>query len=126
MTDRSDRRCVRCNREPGYNRAVLDLVRGVEIGSLCRNCELGVFYVLDTSPVTTSGEGHTCACCDRDGFYALPRWLPETCADTGTVRTSVDYQLDDQPLFLCDEHFDELTGTAATVTSGVSSPGDGR
>lgn len=102
------RRCVRCNREPGFNRAVLDLVTNTEVGALCRNCELD--SLSDTGVFERGSTDGTCGCpgCERDALFAFPRWLPETTVSDGTVESRVDYDRDANPMAFCDEHYDDL------------------
>ncbi|WP_254862851.1 hypothetical protein [Halovivax gelatinilyticus] len=111
------RRCVRCDREPGYNRAVIDLVSGEEIGALCRNCELDSLPDAGVFERGSADGGCGCPGCDRDALVSVPRWLPETTVSDGTIESRVDYDLDDRPIALCDEHFDDLvSGTSVLST----------
>lgn len=121
--DRTNRRCVGCALKPGYNRAVIDVVRDVRIGSLCRRCECDT---LEDTIATVDDASDRCALCDRDGFYALPRWLPDVSRDGDTIVTRVDYDLDDDPLYLCDEHFHELADERAHSETSARSMREGR
>lgn len=117
MEEELGRRCVRCDREPGFNRAIVDLVGDAEVGALCRNCEFEAFVEPESYERASTDGSCGCPGCDRDGMFALPRWLPETKITNGVVESRVDYELDEHPIRLCDEHFDDLVSGAA-VPSG--------
>ncbi|MFC3958249.1 hypothetical protein [Halovivax cerinus] len=108
MATDDSRRCIRCRCEPGYNRAVIDLVTNTAVGALCRNCELDV--VPDTDRFERDSADGTCGCpgCARDSTVSFPRWLPQTTVSNGVVESRVDYTRDDRPFALCDEHVDTL------------------
>ena len=108
MVAEVSRRCVRCGRAPGYNRAVIELVSNAEVGALCRNCELDALS--DADVFERGSTDGTCGCpgCTRDATFSFPRWLPESTVSDGVIESHVDYDLDDDPFELCDEHFDDL------------------
>lgn len=113
MPPKVSRHCIRCGCDPGYNRAVIDLVANEKIGSLCRNCELDALS--DSDVFERGSTDGTCGCpgCARDATVSFPRWLPETTVSEDAVESHVDYELDDDPLALCDEHFDNLASGSA-------------
>ncbi len=111
--------CLVCHQQAGYNRAVVDVLSGTTVGALCRNCELDHFgHRLEIRESDADG----CAFCERDGHYALAKWLPQTSREGDAVRTSVDYRVTDDTVHLCDEHLTELRELPAdpptTVTGG--------
>ena len=132
MRDGDDRRCVRCDLNPGYNRLVLDLVRDVEVGPLCRSCELDALSELaaGTEASTHESGSNTGACvcpgCDRDPTYALARWLPSATVDHEDVTITVDHELDEHPLELCDEHYYELASGGVLSSTDRMTPADRR
>lgn len=112
--------CITCSRAAGYNRAVVDILSGVEIGGLCVGCEHDEFgRSLDRGCWT---DGDACAFCERDGHYALPRWEPRTKEQNGDVVCSVDYEIASSTLVLCDEHLHELRSDADEPTPWPTTP----
>lgn len=98
--------CVVCQLPGGYNRAVVDGERGVELGCLCVNCEAAAF---DEDPDDLGEPGQeTCVFCDRDGFWLLPKWLPSTYEADGKTVSYVDYDPTNTALRLCDEHLADI------------------
>ena len=132
MRDGDERRCVRCDFDPGYNRLVLDLVRDVEVGPLCRSCELDAVPTLTVEDHPSAHESGSstvgCACpgCDRDPTYALARWLPSATIDRDDVTFQVDHELDENPLELCDEHYHELISGGVLTSADRVAPTDRR
>lgn len=112
MNQGSTRRCVRCGLAAGYNREVVDVVTDCVVGSLCRNCECETL-----ANATQGGDDETCAMCDRDPFYALPRWLPETTTEAGVVVCDVDYERDEDAIHLCDEHYHDVVAETSPATT---------
>jgi hypothetical protein len=113
--------CVVCGLESGYNRVVVELPRGETVGGLCRECEADRFGdVL----ARTAYQGGDCALCDRDGFFALPRWEPYTVDREGTVVLSSRFDITDRTPTLCDEDYHDLLavddGPRAAVPGGRS------
>jgi len=98
--------CITCGFEAGYNRVVVDLMTGAEIGGFCLRCERSEFGRSLTRSHWTSDE--ECAFCDRDGFFALPLWRPYTTKRGNRIVCSVDYEVTGETLVLCDEHLHEL------------------
>lgn len=102
--------CVICGLDAGYNRAVVDLASGVEVGGLCVDCESAEFgTVLDRGHWTDDD----CGLCPRDGQFALPRWEPSATERGGDVYGSVDYEVTGATPTVCDEHLHELRDRAA-------------
>ena len=126
MGDRTDRRCVGCGRDPGYNREIIDVVDGVVVGSLCRRCELAGLERLGVDSLQDLYQRERCVRCDRDGFFALPRWLPEASRVGSDLVTHVDYTLDDDVPHLCDEHYHELTTESTRTSPGARAPRERR
>lgn len=94
--------CIRCGRDAGYNRAVIDTVSGVELGGFCRNCEFDEFgRALDRFDATE----RECAMCNRDGHFAFAIWRPTLKEGVGRLVSEVEYEVGDRTPFLCDEHF---------------------
>lgn len=95
--------CITCGLEAGYNRAVVDTLEEAEIGGFCLRCEKAEFgNSLERGYWTRDGR---CALCDRDGFYALPKWEAGAEAEEDCVVCTVDYDLTDDTVRLCDEHY---------------------
>lgn len=115
--------CIRCGLADGYNRAVVDVPRGAEIGGLCRDCELETFGTSLERGDWAALDG--CALCKRDGFYALPRWEPTVLTDGDRLVNHVDYDVTDDTLILCDEHLHSLAADVAPdVSGGMARPTD--
>ena len=96
-------KCVSCGLGAGYNRAVVDLVHGTELGGFCFRCEDAEFGRSLSRGDWSSVEG--CLFCERDGFYALPEWKPFCETEGDRTVCKVDYRVDESTLRLCDEHF---------------------
>lgn len=100
--------CIVCARAGGYNRAVVDVASGTVTGGFCRNCELDLFSDrLDAMPVQ---ESSGCAFCDREGVYALPKWVPETTVRGDVVTNDVEFSVTETTVLLCAAHYDRLDG----------------
>jgi hypothetical protein len=99
--------CVRCGLNAGHNRAVVELVSGIEIGGFCRSCELTAFgETLERG----HWDGDGCALCSRDGHFALPVWESAPTVEDRLVVSSVEYDVTDETPVLCDEHLQEMAG----------------
>lgn len=98
--------CIVCQRRSGYNRAVVELDSGRELGALCVCCEREQFG--EFSDELGEPGATTCVLCDRDAFWALPKWLPATYKTEDRVVSYVDYDPANAALVLCDEHLDCL------------------
>lgn len=98
-------RCVNCRKNAGYNRAVIELFSGVEIGGLCMNCERDEFgRHFDSS----TDADRCCSLCNRDGQVQFPRYVPETHVRDGDLVVESSIETGDAVPCLCDEHFHEL------------------
>lgn len=97
--------CVVCEKRSGYNRVVVDLDSGNELGGLCVRCETEKFGEFSDE---LGEEGACCEFCDRDGFWAVPKWLPSTYEEDGKTISYVDYDVSNATLRLCDEHLARL------------------
>ncbi len=98
--------CIRCGLEAGYNRVVVDLFSGVELGGLCVDCEHVEFgRSLDRG----FWSGDDCAFCDRDGHFALAAWEPEATERDGDLYCSVDYEITAETALACDEHLHAIS-----------------
>lgn len=103
--------CVRCGREAGYNRVVVDTVSDSELGGFCRNCEFDEFgKALDRF----AGAGRQCAMCERDGHVAFATWTPVLRDGGERLVSAVEYDVTDRSPFLCDEHFHLISEGDAT------------
>lgn len=98
--------CTRCERDAGYNRAVIDLFSGATIGGLCMNCEKAEFG--RSFLYSSHGSDRQCLFCQRDGQVLLPRFIPEIEPSDGDllVRSAIE-DCGSVPC-LCDEHFHEV------------------
>jgi len=95
--------CITCGLEAGYNRVIVDTMEEAEIGGFCLRCEKAEFgNSLDRGYWTRDGK---CALCERDGFYAMPKWEAGAEADEDAVVCTVDYDVTDDTVRLCDEHY---------------------
>lgn len=97
--------CISCGLQAGYNRAVVALVSGDQLGGFCRNCEFDIFGHM-LSEVRSSDE--TCALCERDALYAIPAWQPYEKLSDDRITCDVQYTVHERTPMLCDEHFHEL------------------
>ena len=103
--------CIVCGKRAGYNRAVVDLVSGLECGHLCVACEREAFgFALELGIGLGSD---SCSFCDRDGQYAVPKWEGRSREVDGDLRCSVEYDTSTATLLLCDEHFHRIQATVA-------------
>lgn len=94
--------CVRCGNDAGYNRLVAELYSGAEIGGLCMNCEKEHYG--ECLSYVSRNEPRQCAFCERDGHFALPRWVPSLEQSGEKVVSSVSLEETDAAVKLCDEH----------------------
>jgi len=99
-------RCIACGEPAGYNRAVVDTVGGVRVGALCVNCERAEFGRSLERGRWRGVDG--CAFCDRDGFYALPQWVPDCRRDDAALVSTVAYEVTEATATVCDEHLHAL------------------
>lgn len=104
-------RCIVCGHRAGYNRAVVDLATGSEIGGLCVGCECTAFGVSLLFGFRLSGSN--CAFCERDGHYAIPSWRARTVETGGKTVSTVEYDVTEVTVRLCDEHLERLKRVAA-------------
>jgi hypothetical protein len=100
--DGNTRNCIRCGRQAGYNRAVVDTVTDRELGGFCRNCE---FEEFGRSLERSSQAERTCLVCDRDGHFGFATWTPTLKRGGRRLVSEVSYEVTDRTVFLCDEHF---------------------
>lgn len=96
-------RCVRCECEAGYNRAVIELYSRTTVGGLCMNCERDEFG--RTFEYPNHGPERQCKFCRRDGYVLFPRYLPRTESASGDLVVQTSIESDDTAPCLCDEHF---------------------
>lgn len=94
--------CVVCHQPSGYNRVVVDAESGSELGGLCVHCETEAFGRI-SDELGEPGQ-RSCVCCERDGHWLLPKWLPSTYVEDGKTISYVDYDTAEAALRLCDEH----------------------
>lgn len=100
--------CFACEKKSGYNRAIIELFSGVEIGRFCLRCELVAFGIGLQEGYWADVE--RCAFCNRDDQYALPLYLPIHEEHEGMIHCSVEYEVTDGTVALCDEHLHRLRG----------------
>lgn len=98
--------CVVCEKDSGYNRVVVDVESGHELGGLCVRCENDKFG--EFADELGDQDSDTCTFCDRDGFWAAPKYLPSTYETDGKTVSYVDYDASTAALTLCDEHLAKL------------------
>ena len=101
-----ERECIACGNTAGYNRAVVDVLSDAQVGALCVNCEREEFGKSLERGRWAAVED--CAFCDRDAFYALPKWLPELHDEGGAAVSRVDYEVTECTFCVCDEHLHEI------------------
>lgn len=104
--------CIRCGRQAGYNRAVVDTVSGRELGGFCRNCE---FEEFGRALERFSQAERTCVMCDRDGHVGFAAWTPVVRGDGERMVSEVEYDVTDRTPFLCDEHLHAVTDEEESV-----------
>lgn len=100
--------CIACGLKSGYNRVVIELRTGRELGGLCFRCEERQYGNSLKDGLWAEAEG--CVMCSRDGLVALPEWRPTTSDSEGGLHLTNEYVLDDATVLLCDEHFTALRG----------------
>lgn len=108
--------CIMCDNEAGYNRAVTDVLSGQRVGRLCRNCELEHFGGRLESRDTVADSG--CAFCDRDGYYALPKFTATVEEVDGRLTSTTSAEVTEATAQICDLHLEEMerfTGERAAV-----------
>lgn len=98
--------CVRCHYDGGYNRVVVDLASGLELGEFCVNCEHDQFGAL--SDELGSPDRTTCLYCQREGLWALLKWRNSTRVTDRAIISSVEYDPSMARLRLCDEHLAKI------------------
>lgn len=103
--------CLRCGREAGYNRVVIDLLAGTELGRLCMNCEKDQFG--ECLEYFGSAGADDCAFCERDGHFALARWLPSVEDRGDRLVCTAEVERTDTAVKVCDEHFHEIADVEA-------------
>jgi len=94
--------CVSCGLLAGYNRVVVDLVSGRELGGFCRNCELDEFG--QTLSKLTQPDS-SCVLCRRDGHFGLAAWTPYRQESNARVICDVEFEVRERTPLLCDEHY---------------------
>lgn len=113
--------CVVCRKRSGYNRVVVDVESGFELGGLCVHCESEKFG--EFSDELGEPGADTCVFCDRDAFWSLPKWLPSTYETSDRIVSYVDYDASSTGLVLCDEHLAALgVEDIPTPTVSTESP----
>lgn len=93
--------CIACGDDPGYNRAIVHVDSGLEVGELCERCETDHF----DGAIEHRGHDATCALCSSQGSFALPRWDTHTDDDDCIIG---DYEIFDDTVRLCSSHFDDI------------------
>lgn len=100
--------CIRCGHDSGYNRVVVDIVTGRELGGYCRNCEYDEF---GQALSKFGGTDRDCALCNRDGHFGLPAYETRAKVTDSRIESTVECRVRDQTPLLCDEHFHDVTAT---------------
>lgn len=98
--------CVVCGKPGGYNRVVVEGATGFELGGLCVDCETRKLGEL--SDELGDPESESCVYCERDGLWAVPKWLPSTYESDGDTVSYVDYDASNASIRFCDEHLARL------------------
>lgn len=98
--------CYCCGRRAGYNRAIVDRHLDARVGRLCMNCERDELGTSFADGYTKDDD--TCALCDRDSQYVLPRYEPVAVEGETAIVSRVSATADQTPLPLCDEHLHEF------------------
>lgn len=98
--------CIVCQHRSGYNRVVVDVDSGYELGGLCVDCETAKLGEL-SDELGAPGDD-TCIFCDRDAFWTAPKWLPSTYETSDGTVSYVDYDASTAALKFCDEHLSRL------------------
>jgi len=112
--------CTVCRLPSAYNRAVVDTVDGETLGCLCTSC-IESFFGRSLSEVEPTDR--TCVLCDRDGFYALPKWQCRTVDDGHrVVIVDLDPTVTASTPRLCDRHYASLRDSAAEARNGRRDP----
>lgn len=116
--------CAICDRPSAYTRAVVDTVTEEVLGSVCRCCRDEFFGRL-LERYEASGDG--CLLCERDGFYAMPKWQCTSVWDEeGVVVTDQTATVESETPRLCQRHFfafrTEATEEPSSVTPSRPAP----
>jgi hypothetical protein len=105
--------CTVCRLPSAYNRAVVDTVTEETLGCLCTSC-IERFFGRSLSAADPSGT--TCILCDRDGFYALPKWRCQTRSEENRIVIgNLDAPVADVTPRLCDRHYEALRTSIDSV-----------
>jgi hypothetical protein len=100
--------CYVCGKRAGYNRAIVESRREIEVGRICVNCERDE---LDEQFVSEESSDGTCAYCERQGGYRLPRYEPAVIETDDAVVLVVSSKLDSAPIRLCERHLARLAAS---------------
>jgi len=102
--------CTVCRLPSAYNRAVVDTVTDETLGCLCTSC-IERFFGRSLSAAEQTDS--TCILCDRDGFYALPKWRCRTKTDGDRlVIRDLDAPVTEATPRLCGRHYESLRASA--------------
>ena len=104
--------CYACGRRAGYNRAIVDPRRGVEIGRVCVNCERDELD--ERFAAAADSASTTCAYCERERAYELPRYEPIVIESDEAAVSVVSTKLDPNPIGLCERHLRWLGGETSS------------
>lgn len=120
-------RCINCDREARYNRALVDTFERERLGGVCRDCEDERFgRLLGRLPVD-DGVAEQCSFCDRTGRFALPLHKLDIDCRAGTESVDSNYCVERGTPRFCEAHLRlvappdrvaaarELRGTATSV-----------
>lgn len=111
--------CVNCGGE-GFNRVVVDLASGAELGSVCADCEGETFGITlhDRTLRATPG----CVFCRGEERYALPLLECVIEWDDGS-RPEREYAIDVRTPGLCERHLASLLRLDPTVDVRLAGTG---
>lgn len=110
--------CAICDRPSAYTRAVVDTVTDEILGSVCRCCRDEYFGRLLEQ---YEGSGSNCLLCDRDGFYAMPKWQCTSVWDEdGVVVTDQTATVESGTPRLCERHFFSFRSEAADEAASTT------
>lgn len=91
--------CVHCG-ETGFNRVIVDLEPGGDIGALCGNCEHDLYGEVLEQPLWQAEED--CIFCAEEGAFAFP--LLECHIEREHKEDIIEYQIDESTPILCSTH----------------------
>lgn len=102
--------CTVCRLPSAYNRAVVDTCADETLGCLCTSC-IEAFFGRSLSASETTDD--RCVLCDRDGFFALPKWECRTASEGHrVVIADLEATVTESVPRLCGRHYEMLRSSA--------------